>query len=663
MRGARIYRWMKLKLRLTLWFLAISLIPMVLVLYFSYNMTRRVLLVQFFEQLKSLANVQKSRVDSLLDERKRELSQFADRPQLRALLEHYVRTGDENTRGVLNRLLATIQLDQPHYKEITLLDLRGIVLATTGAAKVGKNYANAPWYSRGRVHSEVSVIYRMANKSVALRVSGPLVIDERGQLPHGGPLSIAKRTIGVCAIVTDADALVNLMADRTGLGETGEVFITTGAPNWDALVLTSTRGAPDAAPHLRMSHLDKDSPAIRALNTDEKEVYESIDSHGASVYSASRHIDAADWGLVVKIDKYEALQQVHKFRDLVLWALLALTLLTVLASFSLARSITEPLESLTQAAKRASEGDLSTRVPVRSEDELGFLGNAFNHMAFSIETMHAELETKVHERTAELESANIRLKELDRVKSEFLATMSHELRTPLNSIMGFSEVMLTDDDGTFEKEQSEQLLCIYNSARHLLKIIDEILEVSKIEAGRMSSEPQWFSVRDTIRQAADILRPQAILNNLQISLEMPEDCTLAYTDPSKLLRVLVNLMGNAVKFTHQGGVHVRLQHRDGTQDGHIEIEVRDTGIGIRDEDLAHLFQPFKQVDSSTRRHYEGTGLGLYYSRKVIELLGGTIAVRSVWQEGSTFTLTLPVRRGDAPPPPAEFEQTISGQFP
>lgn len=645
---------MKLKLRLTLWFLAISLIPMVVVIAFSFSMTRHALLLQIFNQLESLANVQNSRVDSLLSERRLELAQFAERPQLRGLLQQYFHNGKVRMRELINELLTSIQLDQPHYKAITLLDLRGNVIASTDRARRGQNFANSAWFQQARVQSEVSILYGRKSKNLILRATGPLVVDEIG----GSPISISKHIVGVCVIDTDADALVNLLAERNGLGESEEGAIVYHRPNTEWLVITPVHDSNEASMRFRVGRPDKNDVGVRALTSDDRSVYETIDPHGVSVYAAARHIDAADWGLVVKRDEDEALQPIHRLGDYVLWAVVGLVLLTVFVSFSLARSITEPLEGLTQAAQRASEGDLSTRVHVRSEDEMGILGNAFNHMAFNLETMHAGLETKVRERTAELEAANTRLKELDRVKSEFLATMSHELRTPLNSIMGFSEILLTDDDGSFDGEQGEQLRCIYNSARHLLKIIEEILDVSKIEAGRMETEPQWFGMRDLVRQAADILRPQATQKRLQIVLDVPDDPTMIHTDPSKILRVLVNLLGNAIKFTNQGSVTLRLERRDGPDEGRIFIEVRDTGIGIRDEDLAQLFQPFKQVDSSTRRQYEGTGLGLYYSRKVVELLGGALSVRSVWQKGSSFVISVPVRSKDAPPRPADLEQAF-----
>ena len=650
---------MKLKVRLTLWFLAISLSPMLLVMYFSYSMTRSALLVQIFNQLESIANVQQDRIETLIADRRREVSQFAERPQLRAMLRTHGHRFDASSRGEFDTLLTSIKSDMPHLKEITLLDLEGNVIGSTARRPLGANVASAPWFQVGRTQSNVTLEFDPQRKSLRLRVVGPLIHDESDLAPDDRRQVKGMHLIGVCELILDAYSLANLVADRTGLGDSGEFLVVHREPGGDAYAITPMRTRPDAPLRMYATHLERGTPTTHDVTTLDKEVHEGIDPHGALVYVTTRHIELADWSLVVKVDKEDALKPIHAFRDLVMWAMVALTLLTVLASFSLARSITEPLEAFTQAAQRASSGDLSTRVPVTSGDELGILGKAFNHMSEQLAAMQVGLETKVTARTAELESANARLKELDQLKSEFLATMSHELRTPLNSILGFSDILMGEETNLVA-ESREQLQCIYTSARHLLKIIEEILEVSKIEAGHMNLEREWVSVGDLVRQAADFLRPQAARNQLALNVTMasPEPI-LAYTDPHKLLRVLVNLIGNAVKFTHQGGVFITARLVPGTLDGLVVMEIRDTGIGIRPGDLSKLFQPFSQLDSSTRRQYEGTGLGLYYSKKVVELLGGTLSVESRWQEGSTFTVRLQSRSAEAPARPSETELSAS----
>ena len=644
---------MKLKLRLTLWFLAISLIPMSLVMYFSYNMTRNALMVQIFNRLESVANVQQNRVEALLGERKRDLAALTDRPQVRALLQEYWADPDEPHRDALDRALAGIRLDEPHFRDIALLDLEGNVFASSNRSLLGRNLSAAPWFTAGRTQADVQLEYDEVHNQLAIRMAGPLIESDETPSAEEGARTTEQRPAGVCMLLTEADSLLNLAADRSGLGDSGEIILTRREPSGDVLALTPRRRSVTAAMQLRVNHVGRDSVGVRELTTIDREVHEGINFHGTAVLAASRHMGVARWSIVVSIDKEEAFTPIQRFRDLVTWALVALMLLTVLASFSLARSITEPLDDLTHAAQHASSGDLSTRVPDASDDELGILAKAFNHMSERLEAMHLGLETKVAERTAELESANTRLQQLDQMKSEFLATMTHELRTPLNSILGFSEILLSESDG-FDVDQREQLRCIFGSAKHLLKIIEEILEVSRIEAGKMITESQWFSLGDLVRQAADILHPQASQKGLRLTatIEGPEPLLLC-SDPHRLLRVLVNLIGNSVKFTARGAVSVAVRHDD-----EVVMEVRDTGIGIRPADMGVLFQPFKQVDSSASRQFEGTGLGLYYSKKVVGLLGGTITVESVWQEGSVFTVRLPVSLPGAPPRPLEADQAI-----
>lgn len=641
---------MKLKLRLTLWFLAISLIPMALVMYFSYSMTRNALMMQIFNQIESLANVQRNRVETLVAERRSELTRFIDRPQLHALLQDYRKTRNDLVLDHLDDVLSGIQIDQPNLREITLLDLEGNVLAST-CRRRGHDVSAAPWFAAARTQSVANLEYEEARSTLSLRVAGPL-IENGGAAPSDDATPPRQRhLVGVCVLVTDADALLNLAADRTGLGESGEFFVTRREADNDVLAITALRRTTDGGLRLRVNRVGHDAVGVRELTAIDQGVHEGVNFHGTVVLAASRQLGIQRWALVVSIDKDEALAPVHRFRDLVLWAMVALMLLTMLASFSLARSITEPLEGLTKAAERASQGDLSARVQVAAEGEIGILESTFNHMSESLEALHQGLETKVTERTAELEAANARLQQLDQMKSEFLATMSHELRTPLNSIMGFSEILLSEGDA-FDGEQHEQLRCIYGSAKHLLQIIEEILEVSKIESGQMLVEPQWFSMSDLVRQATDLLRPQAARADLALTVAVDgHEPVLACNDPHKVLRVLVNLIGNAVKFTARGSVVVTLR----VDSDVIAVHVADSGIGIRPADMIHLFQPFKQIDSSASRQYDGTGLGLYYSKKVVDLLGGTIGVESVWQEGTTFVVRLPVSRPGAPPRPNEGE--------
>jgi len=250
-----------------------------------------------------------------------------------------------------------------------------------------------------------------------------------------------------------------------------------------------------------------------------------------------------------------------------------------------------------------------------------------------------ELEGKVDARTRELQEANQHLEAASRHKSEFLANMSHELRTPLNAIIGFSEVLLERMFGEMSPKQTEYLQDILASGRHLLSLINDILDLSKVEAGRMELELAPFSLPETLENALMLVRERAGRHGVALDLVVDERLGDVVGDERKVRQVLLNLLSNAVKFTPDGGrIGVRATRIDDT----VEISVRDTGIGIAPEDQAAVFEEFRQVGGDRARKREGTGLGLALARRFVELHGGRIWVESEVGRGSTFTFTLAV---------------------
>ncbi len=257
------------------------------------------------------------------------------------------------------------------------------------------------------------------------------------------------------------------------------------------------------------------------------------------------------------------------------------------------------------------------------------------------------LEVKVEQRTRELAEANAQLLELDRLKSEFIATMSHELRTPLNSIIGFTGILRQRMAGPLNDEQEKQLGMVHRAARHLLGLINDILDLSRIESGRMELQLERFRVSDVAREVVDQLRPLATPKGIDLHATLAAGELEICSDRKKCVQVLLNLAANAVKFTARGHVGIEVH----AVEGRVEIAVKDSGIGIKPEHLPNLFQAFRQVDGTARRVYEGTGLGLYLCKKLTALLGGNIRVESTFGIGSCFTFSLPREaRGHGVPP-------------
>jgi signal transduction histidine kinase len=266
-----------------------------------------------------------------------------------------------------------------------------------------------------------------------------------------------------------------------------------------------------------------------------------------------------------------------------------------------------------------------------SERELAALKAFADQAVIAIE--NARLFDEIQEKSAQLEVAN-------KHKSEFLANMSHELRTPLNAIIGFSEVLIDRMFGELNDKQADYLKDIHESGRHLLSLINDILDLSKIEAGRMELERSRFHLPAAIDNALTLVRERAQRHGIQLGQEIDPRLGELEADERKVKQILLNLLSNAVKFTPDGG---RVDVTAKLDTDCVEIAVRDTGVGIAPEDQARLFEEFSQVGRDGARKAEGTGLGLALTRKFVELHGGAIRVQSSPGSGSTFTVSLPLR--------------------
>jgi signal transduction histidine kinase len=264
----------------------------------------------------------------------------------------------------------------------------------------------------------------------------------------------------------------------------------------------------------------------------------------------------------------------------------------------------------------------------------------------AIRELNTSLERRVAERTAELAEARDRAEAADHLKSAFLATMSHELRTPLNSIIGFTGIILQGLAGPLNAEQRKQLEMVRDSARHLLALINDVLDISKIEAGQLTVSSEAFDLSASISKAVGIVKPLAEKKGLALQAEIAPEIGALVSDPRRVEQILLNILNNAIKFTDRGTVTLTAEIAPSAPPATqpvVQISVADSGIGIKPEDLSKLFQPFRQIDTGLSRQHEGTGLGLAICRRLAELLGGEIRAESEWGKGSVFSLTLPLK--------------------
>ena len=369
----------------------------------------------------------------------------------------------------------------------------------------------------------------------------------------------------------------------------------------------------------------------------ERAFIEASDFSGKPIVASGVFLPTPGWWVFVEQDSSEAFGPVRDTvrRSGIVFAVAII--LSILASLLLARVLTGPIIKLQRAAKRVAAGESNVKVDVRSQDELGTLATEFNKMADQLQSYTTSLEQKVSEKTAQLELAN-------RHKSEFLANMSHELRTPLNAVIGFSDALKEQYFGALNDKQQEYVKDINESGQHLLSLINDILDLSKIEAGHMDLDWVKFSLPMAIDNAFVLVRERALRHRLQLRADIAPEITDVVADQRKFKQILVNLLTNAVKFSYPDGWVEVIARRD-TLGSHVGkgviVTVKDSGMGVAPADHAAIFEEFRQVKADGSAKNEGTGLGLSLAKRLVELHGGRIWVESELGKGAAFSFTLP----------------------
>ncbi|MGO2437875.1 MAG: two-component sensor histidine kinase BarA, partial [Serratia proteamaculans] len=334
--------------------------------------------------------------------------------------------------------------------------------------------------------------------------------------------------------------------------------------------------------------------------------------------------------------------------------------IAILFAYRLMRDVTGPIRNMVNTVDRIRRGQLDSRVEGFMLGELHMLKNGINSMAMSLTAYHEEMQQNIDQATSdlretleqmeiqnvELDLAKKRAQEAARIKSEFLANMSHELRTPLNGVIGFTRQMLKTE---MSVTQTDYLQTIERSANNLLTIINDVLDFSKLEAGKLVLEHIPFSLRETLDEVIVLLAPSAHEKGLELTLDVHNDVPeQVIGDSLRLQQIITNLLGNAIKFTETGNIDIRVELR-GQQDRQMELEVQihDTGIGISERQQSQLFQAFRQADASISRRHGGTGLGLVITQKLVKEMGGDICFHSQLNRGSTFWfhITLDLHEG------------------
>lgn len=831
----------------TLWkkmmilFFIISVLPIGTVSYLNYRTAKADLKQRIYNELTAVATAKKQQITQFIKLRQEQVSIIAHSYAYRTFLEQGNPKNFDPVRlktEMCNALKHQTN-DLEAFTEIFITDVKGEIVISSHENDMGRNVSNSDVFVNGGKALYLKDFYfdpEVKEKTPLYAIAAPIVGATTDKL------------LGVLVVRIKASVFTEILKDYAGLGETGETLLVKKFGD-EVVFLNNLRHDPDAALKRKVSVNSQDSvPCILSANGREG-IIEAKDYRGGDVLAAYCHIPIGNWGLVSKIDTYEAFSPLYTLKNRKFYLSLYSILGIALIAYLFGTRITRPLAKLALASEKISEGDLSVKVEVvNTRDEIGILTRSFDLMTVKLRESYANLEQKIADRTSELETANNRLKrrqefglayneiittinaemgtekllskslcniasfthsqvgilylydekegnlkmgagyavgddnvklenfgvgigipgqaaqekrciivkdipgdtlfkikygpgdciprsivsfpillqdkllgvlvlaslkdysddmlefvetinrqlavaisnlqayqlvqwqaeelqqkgeeltlqneelrsqtdelraqqrELEeknleikranQAKSEFLANMSHELRTPLNSIIGFSEVLGDLSFGDLNEKQKKYVHNIHTSGKQLLQLINDILDLSKVEAGKMGLRYEEFSISEILSGVKTMVKTEVDKKNLSFDMEIDKHLTTINADKQKFGQIMINLLSNAVKFTPKDG---KIKVSAKWINGSVQISVADTGIGIKPEDQERIFSKFQQIDNKTAREYAGTGLGLALTKKFVGMHGGKIWLESEFGKGSTFTFTIPLK--------------------
>lgn len=612
---------------------------------------------QVINQLESVATLKEAQIDAWLESLQSHLDTALYPHQVPHLLNPLLTADPQSAAYEAADAELRIQLDQlvertRLFEEVFILDRQGRVLISTRRQQEGEVHTFQDYFWQG-LHAG----YVQSLSSSTAQGRSPVIV--------ACPIhDLEGTTRGVIVGKASPERLNAIMIQWAGLGLTGETYLV--GSNYLLLTATRSQSQDNHVFRLRTAAVDTvlhDKGNLAGLYANYRDI---------AVVGVYRWLPRLEMVLVAEQEQAEAFQVTTTMLAVGLAVAGGAVLLALGFGVLVVQGIATPLANLSETAARIAAGDLAITAPVEREDEIGTLAQAFNQMTTCLHSLIDNLEQRVTElkqTQEELRWAKEAAEAASYAKSAFLANMSHELRTPLNAILGYAEMLQEEAADEENQALSEDLSRINVAAHHLLDLISDILDLSKIEAGRIELCPEEIAVTEVVDTSVLTVQSLVNQNSNTLHVEYRGELGIICTDIVRLRQVLVNVLSNAAKFTHQGTICLTVERvadgatsylppatsntpRDnevGTFDltqGWVVFRISDTGIGMTQEQVGRIFQPFTQADVSTTRKYGGTGLGLAITWRFCQLMGGTISVESEVNQGSIFTILLPAHLAD-----------------
>jgi signal transduction histidine kinase len=633
--------WQQLRWNLILYFVFLAIVPVVVVQAITLSLTTQDARAGVIRQLESTAALKSNQLQRWTQEAQSTMGFIlADSTRYAKLAEVLTSANPTSQSQVeITQLLQELIADQSGgvkrqyqlFKDLFLYDRSGRVMAASQSDLIGRVVNRQPYFdpSLKGVYLQPP-FYALGNGELTMVFSYPVV-------------GSGNQIIGVLAGRLESSTLGQIMAEQAGLGNTGETYLVSADNNY---LLTPSRF--EGYPLNNAYHSEGIDKALQGSNG--VGVYGSYRASSKAVIGVYRWIPGLQAALLAEIEEGEALSAAAQVltSSVIVTALAAL--IAVVIGFVRISQISAPIGTLTQVATRIAAGDLTQRAVLRERNEIGLLAASFNGMTEQLVTNITVLDQNLQEidnTNRALQVATAKAKEAARVKGEFLANVSHELRTPLNAIIGFSDMLLMGMSGPLNQKQNHKVARLKENGSRLLTLINDLLDLTRIEAGRLETVQNAFSPRALVERIA--AQMESLADQTKLRFDTTLDTELPPTvlgDEKRTEQVIVNLLSNAFKFTKEGGIslHVYVDRRAETWN----IDVTDTGIGIPPHALDLIFEEFRQLDGSYSRAFKGTGLGLAITRNLVRMMNGKINVKSTLGVGSTFSVTIPLVTEEQP---------------
>ncbi len=606
---------MKIANRISLSFLTLVILLTVIASSIFYLFAKDNLRDAIYAQLEITVQQSSRNIETYLEMLKVSTVQFSKSVVLENLLRELKKNPQASKKAfdtAMKRLRRT-KADDPEIYEFLLLDAAGRVVASSDEGSVGLDKSKDAYFLGARKNVFIKDAYYSEQlKERLIAVSAPFLDSNTDEF------------IGVLVARVKMMGIDKITLESAGASKTGEVYIV----NKHGYMITPSKFLKDTFLKQRV-----DTANFRNRLLD-KQVTISSDYRGVKVLGSHVYIPEMQWYLLAQIDEKEAFAPLAKLYILFLIILFTVPVFAYLLSMYLAKVIVEPIHKLQKGMEIIGEGNLEYKVATSVRDEIGQLSRAFDSMTGNLQKSEAERKRMLEE----LEKKNRELLKLDTLKSEFVSVVSHELRTPLSIIKEGVSLVLDGVIGSINPTQTKILITSKNNIDRLARIINSLLDISKIESGRVELKKKTVDLRVLLKNAVALFEAKAKEKGLELKVSLPEEGQLnLFVDEDRIIQVFTNLIGNSLKFTEKGHIDISLVQKD----KEVEFTVSDTGIGISAEDLPKLFRKFMQFGRVAVDGEKGTGLGLSIAKGLIELHNGRIWVESESGKGTKFIFTLP----------------------